>query len=87
MRCPIGRRIRQPPLCRTRLLQRSIAAALLCRLRGSWPTWCTGVRTSPFAAHAWIEADGRAIGEPYPDGHYAPMLSVPPVARVMSTNA
>ncbi|WP_409181205.1 lasso peptide biosynthesis B2 protein [Amycolatopsis sp. VS8301801F10] len=68
-------------------LQRSIAAALLCRLRGSWPTWCTGVRTSPFAAHAWIEADGHAVGEPYPDGHYAPMLSVPPAARVMSTNA
>ncbi|GAA1018682.1 MULTISPECIES: lasso peptide biosynthesis B2 protein [Amycolatopsis] len=68
-------------------LQRSIAAALLCRLRGSWPTWCTGVRTSPFAAHAWIEADGRAVGEPYPDGHYAPLLSVPPEARVMSTKA
>jgi transglutaminase superfamily protein len=24
-------------------LQRSIAAALYCRARGSWPTWCTGV--------------------------------------------
>ncbi|CQR59434.1 lasso peptide biosynthesis B2 protein [Streptomyces leeuwenhoekii] len=61
-------------------LQRSIATALLCRARGSWPTWCTGVRTSPFEAHAWIEAEGRLIGEPYPDGHYRPLLTVPPVS-------
>ncbi|WP_460395684.1 lasso peptide biosynthesis B2 protein [Actinophytocola sediminis] len=44
-------------------LQRSIATALLCRLRGSWPTWRTGVRTHPFEAHAWVEVDGVAIGE------------------------
>ncbi|MEV0087850.1 lasso peptide biosynthesis B2 protein [Saccharopolyspora sp. NPDC050642] len=57
-------------------LQRSIATALLCRTRGTWPTWCTGVRTHPFAAHAWIEADGQLIGEPYPEGHYKPMLTI-----------
>ncbi|WP_163510651.1 lasso peptide biosynthesis B2 protein [Fodinicola acaciae] len=45
-------------------LQRSIAAALLCRLGGAWPTFCTGVRTAPFAAHAWIEVDGEPIDEP-----------------------
>jgi hypothetical protein len=45
-------------------LPRSIAAALLCRARGSWPGWCVGVRTAPFAAHAWIEADGDPVGEP-----------------------
>ncbi|NUP40023.1 MAG: lasso peptide biosynthesis B2 protein, partial [Streptomyces sp.] len=61
-------------------LQRSIAAALLCRSRGVWPTWCTGVRTSPFEAHAWIEAAGEPVGEPYPAGHYRPLLSVAPVA-------
>jgi Transglutaminase-like superfamily len=33
-------------------LQRSIATALLCRAHGAWPTWCTGVRTHPFTAHA-----------------------------------
>ncbi|MGH3856520.1 MAG: lasso peptide biosynthesis B2 protein [Pseudonocardiaceae bacterium] len=33
-------------------LQRSLATALYCRMRGTWPTWCTGVRTSPFRAHA-----------------------------------
>ncbi|MEU6588545.1 lasso peptide biosynthesis B2 protein [Streptomyces sp. NPDC046881] len=59
-------------------LQRSIATALLCRSRGVWPTWCTGVRTSPFAAHAWVEAEGEMIGEPYPAGHYRPLITVPP---------
>ncbi|MBR8641358.1 lasso peptide biosynthesis B2 protein [Streptomyces tuirus] len=61
-------------------LQRSIAAALLCRRRGVWPTWCTGVRTSPFEAHAWIEVEGEPVGEPVPAGHYRPLLTVPPVA-------
>ncbi|MFF2927839.1 lasso peptide biosynthesis B2 protein [Streptomyces celluloflavus] len=59
-------------------LQRSIAAAVLCRFRGVWPTWQTGVRTTPFAAHAWIEADGQVIDEPYPDGYYRPLLTVAP---------
>lgn len=59
-------------------LQRSIAAALLCRARGSWPTWCTGVRTHPFAAHAWIQVDGEPVGEPHPAGFFKPLLSVAP---------
>ncbi|MEE4417972.1 lasso peptide biosynthesis B2 protein [Streptomyces bugieae] len=60
-------------------LQRSIATALLCRLRGAWPTWCTGVRTHPFAAHAWVEADGHPVGEPHPKGHFKPLIAVPPL--------
>ncbi|WP_431044406.1 lasso peptide biosynthesis B2 protein [Streptomyces sp. P1-3] len=60
-------------------LQRSIAIALLCRARGTWPTWHTGVRVNPFAAHAWVEAEGRPVGEPFPKGHYHPLLTVPPV--------
>lgn len=44
-------------------LQRSVATALLCRLGGSWPEWCTGVRTEPFRAHAWVEVDGKPVGE------------------------
>jgi hypothetical protein len=59
-------------------LQRSVAAALYCRARGSWPTWCTGVRTRPFAAHAWIEVEGQPIGEWYPAGHYRPLITIPP---------
>ncbi|MFD1148852.1 lasso peptide biosynthesis B2 protein [Saccharothrix hoggarensis] len=45
-------------------LPRSIATALLCRVKGSWPTWRVGVRTAPFSAHAWVEAEGRPVGEP-----------------------
>jgi hypothetical protein len=44
-------------------LERSVATALLCRARGTWPDWCTGFRTEPFRAHAWVEAEGAAIGE------------------------
>ncbi|MGV9559322.1 lasso peptide biosynthesis B2 protein [Streptomyces sp. NPDC003401] len=62
-------------------LQRSVATALLCRARGSWPTWCTGVRTHPFAAHAWVEAEGGPVGEGHPKGHYKTLMSIPPVPR------
>ncbi|MFE6742289.1 lasso peptide biosynthesis B2 protein [Streptomyces tubercidicus] len=60
-------------------LQRSIATALLCRTHGTWPTWCTGIRTHPFTAHAWVEADNQPIGEPHPKGHYKTLMSIPPV--------
>ncbi|MEV5887219.1 lasso peptide biosynthesis B2 protein [Streptomyces sp. NPDC052020] len=62
-------------------LQRSLATALLCRLRGIWPTWCTGVRTPPFTAHAWVEADGRPVGEPADTPTYRRIVTVPPRVR------
>ncbi|MER5768173.1 lasso peptide biosynthesis B2 protein [Streptomyces sp. NPDC001985] len=67
-------------LCRGRrhCLRRSLAVALLCRLRGTWPTWCTGVRTAPFAAHAWVEAEGRPVGEEGDDRLYHTIMSVGP---------
>ncbi|OIK04508.1 lasso peptide biosynthesis B2 protein [Streptomyces monashensis] len=58
-------------------LPRSLATALLCRMRGHWPTWCSGVRTSPFGAHAWVEAEGRPVGEPDDTATYRPMVTVP----------
>jgi hypothetical protein len=61
-------------------LPRSLGAALLCRLTGSWPTWCTGASVvPPFNAHAWIEAEGRPIGEGAPDGYFTRLLTVGPV--------
>lgn len=46
-------------------LVRSLATALICRWRGSWPTWCVGVRaTGGAGAHAWVEADGEPVREP-----------------------
>lgn len=62
-------------------LERSIATALVCRIRGVWPTWCTGVRTPPFEAHAWVEADGRPVGEPATTATYRHLVTVPPVRR------
>ncbi|MGH2707881.1 MAG: lasso peptide biosynthesis B2 protein [Actinomycetota bacterium] len=61
-------------------LQRSLAVVLLCRMRGVWPTWCTGIRTAPFCAHAWVEADGQPVGEAHPAGYFRPIIVVPPVA-------
>lgn len=60
-------------------LPRSIAICLLCRLRGTWPTWCTGVRTGPFRAHAWVEAQGRPVAEIPGVGEYSLLMCVPPV--------
>ncbi|MDR7276849.1 lasso peptide biosynthesis B2 protein [Catenuloplanes atrovinosus] len=52
-------------------LPRSIAIALLCRLRGTWPTWCVGVRRMPpFAAHAWVQVDGEPVGEDFPADYF-----------------
>ncbi|MFK4066823.1 lasso peptide biosynthesis B2 protein [Streptomyces sp. NPDC029674] len=60
-------------------LPRSLGAALLCRLTGGWATWCTGASVvPPFNAHAWLEAEGRPIGEDVPDDYFARLLAVEP---------
>jgi hypothetical protein len=57
---------------------RSLATVLLCRLRGQWPAWCVGARRlPPFAAHAWVEADGIMVGEDYPADYFRPLFKVP----------
>lgn len=63
-------------------LQRSLATTLLCRIRGVWPTWCIGVRTAPFVAHAWVEAEGQPVGEPHSRGYYRPLIVIPANPRV-----
>ncbi|MER6073735.1 lasso peptide biosynthesis B2 protein [Streptomyces sp. NPDC001817] len=76
--CAVSLRCAGPKGC----LPRSLGAALLCRLGGTWPTWCTGVRVvPPFTAHAWIEAEGRPVGEDAPDGYFARLMAVGPVRR------
>ncbi|MEU3355342.1 lasso peptide biosynthesis B2 protein [Streptomyces sp. NPDC037389] len=62
-------------------LPRSIATALLCRARGSWPTWYSGAQTMPFRAHAWVEAEGRLVDEPLSTTHLQPLIAVPPGGR------
>jgi Transglutaminase-like superfamily len=57
---------------------RSLATVLLCRLRGRWPTWCVGARrVPPFAAHAWVEAEGVMVGEDYPPDYFRKLFTVP----------
>jgi hypothetical protein len=60
-------------------LPRATATALLCRVHGTWPTWRVGVRTEPFAAHAWVEAGDAPVGEPFEAGYYHPILTIPPL--------
>jgi Transglutaminase-like superfamily len=57
---------------------RSLATVLLSRVRGTWPSWCVGARrVPPFAAHAWVEADGVAVGEDFPPDYFRPLFTVP----------
>jgi hypothetical protein len=57
---------------------RSLATVLLCRLQGQWPAWCVGARrVPPFAAHAWVEADGIPVGEDFPPDYFRTLFTVP----------
>lgn len=59
-------------------LRRSLATALLCRMGGTWAVWCVGPSlVPPIRLHAWVEAEGRAVGEPVPDGYFAKLITVP----------
>jgi len=59
-------------------LPRSLATVLLCRLQGTWPAWCVGARRlPPFAAHAWVEADGVMVDEDYPPDYFRVLIRVP----------
>nr|WP_202538531.1 lasso peptide biosynthesis B2 protein [Streptomyces sp. SID8379] len=60
-------------------LPRSVAIALLCRTRGTWPTWHAGVRAAPpFAPHAWVQTGDRMVGERAEAGEYCPLMTVAP---------
>lgn len=68
------------PRCRGRAacLVRSLSVLMLCRVRGIWPTWCVGVLvTPPFAAHAWVEADGEIVEEPMSSADFRKFFTVP----------
>jgi len=59
-------------------LPRSLATVLLCRLQGRWPTWSVGTRRlPPFAAHAWVEAEGVMVDEDYPPDYFRALFRVP----------
>lgn len=57
---------------------RSVAVYLDCRMQGVTPDWCTGFRSSPFAAHAWVEAAGVPVGEPAAISSFTTVIAVRP---------
>ncbi|MFD8788552.1 lasso peptide biosynthesis B2 protein [Kitasatospora sp. NPDC059599] len=58
-------------------LPRSLATVLLCRARGTWPTWAVGVRARPpFGAHAWVEAEGRMVDEGVDPSYFRSLFTV-----------
>ncbi|MGC0376707.1 lasso peptide biosynthesis B2 protein [Streptomyces sp. SAI-229] len=67
-----------PRCCGSRAcLVRSIATALLCRTRSVWPTWCVGVlKAPPFAAHAWVEAEGEMVDEATDAAYYTRLITI-----------
>lgn len=46
-----------------RCLPRSLFLLLFLRLRGYRADWVFGVRTHPFLAHCWVEADGTVLDD------------------------
>lgn len=61
---------------RVACLERSLAALALCGLHRRSVRWCMGVRTPPFAAHAWIEVAGTPVGELVAVSSYLPILTI-----------
>jgi hypothetical protein len=60
-----------------RCLTRSVAIAIYCRMHGCWPTWRSGVRYPPLAAHAWVEAEGCPVGEsPGATATFTPIITI-----------
>lgn len=58
-------------------LPRSLAILLLCRWRGQRVTWRVGVHSPPPSSHAWVEAAGQPVGEPFdPHRLYTPIITV-----------
>ncbi|GHF80594.1 lasso peptide biosynthesis B2 protein [Streptomyces sp. NRRL_ISP-5395] len=58
-------------------LPRSVAVTLACRMSGVWPDWCAGVRSAPpFAPHAWLQAEGRTVGEQAEPADLRPLMVV-----------
>lgn len=64
---------------RVACLERSLAAVLVLGMRRRGVTWCQGVRTPPFASHAWLEDQaGEPIGEPPTTATYQRLLIISP---------
>lgn len=61
---------------RVACLERSLAVVLWCGLHRRAVCWRMGVRTPPFAAHAWVEVAGQPVGELVSVQSYLPILTI-----------
>ena len=52
---------------RVACLELSLTAALATALRGGSVQWCLGVAGDSQSFHAWIEADGEPVTDPFDD--------------------
>lgn len=64
---------------RVACLERSLGVLLITGSKRLGVTWCQGVRTPPFASHAWVELLGQPIGEPDTTATYHRLLVISPV--------
>ncbi|SFR20538.1 Transglutaminase-like superfamily protein [Lentzea waywayandensis] len=62
-----AKRVSRFHLGRVACLELSLTAALTAALRGGSVQWCLGVASDPQSFHAWIEADGEPVTDPYDD--------------------
>ncbi|WP_306368994.1 lasso peptide biosynthesis B2 protein [Nocardiopsis sp. CC223A] len=62
---------------RAACLENSLAAVFTAALLGRRVDWCVGARMMPYTAHAWVEAEGRPVGEAAaPDRPYLLIMRV-----------
>jgi hypothetical protein len=65
-------------------LLRSLAILLLCRWCGQRVTWRVGVHSPPPTSHAWVEAAGLPVGEPFdPCLLYTAIITVGPARMAL----
>lgn len=62
---------------RVACLEESVAAVLTLTLAGYRATWCHGVAADPIRLHAWIEAEGKRVGEPPSTELFTPLMRIP----------
>lgn len=58
-------------------LEESVATMLSLTLAGYRACWCHGVAADPLRLHAWVEADGKRMGEPASTERFTPIMRVP----------
>lgn len=65
--------------CRVACLERSLTAVVLLAGRRRGVIWHMGIRTPPFAMHAWLSlTTGRILGEAESTADYEPLLVISP---------